>query len=302
MILTEYIELLTESVSIGEINNAIDTHTRILINYHTRGEDNNTGARIIEVYAYGLTKAGNPVIRAFQPYGDTTSRVPSWKFFRIDRISYWKSTGQKFSRPASEYYKGMGLFNPNGDMTMKVVYKIAKFDGYDNISDLKPINHSSPKLKTPTQQQIQTSIPYRTDTEKRMERLRQQLTNPITLSDIKTKNGFRKYNNNDNKSEYGPKMKPQASTTAQQVDTTNKPEIYKTDTERGMERLRQQLQNPKRIDLTQFSRRNNNIQQQNNNSQEADNLYKTDTERGLENLRQQLKNQRKIDLSKIPRR
>ena len=302
MILTEYIELLTESVSIGEINNAIDTHTRILINYHTRGEDNNTGARIIEVYAYGLTKAGNPVIRAFQPYGDTTSRVPSWKFFRIDRISYWKSTGQKFSRPASEYYKGMGLFNPNGDMSMKVVYKIAKFDGYDNISDLKPINHSSPKLKTPTQQQIQTSIPYRTDTEKRMERLRQQLTNPITLSDIKTKNGFRKYNNNDNKSEYGPKMKPQASTTTQQVDTTNKPEIYKTDTERGMERLRQQLQNPKRIDLTQFSRRNNNIQQQNNNSQEADNLYKTDTERGLENLRQQLKNPRKIDLSKIPRR
>lgn len=301
MILTEYIELLTESVSIGEINNAIDTHTRILINYHTRGEDNNTGARIIEVYAYGLTKAGNPVIRAFQPYGDTTSRVPSWKFFRIDRISYWKSTGQKFSRPASEYYKGMGLFNPNGDMTMKVVYKIAKFDGYDNISDLKPINHSSPKLKTPMQQQIQTSIPYKTDTEKRMERLRQQLTNPITLSDIKTKNGFRKYNNNnDNKPEYGPKMKPQTSTT-QQVDTTNKPEIYKTDTERGMERLRQQLQNPKTIDLKQFSRRNNNIQQQ-NNSQETDNLYKTDTERGLENLRQQLKNPRKIDLSKIPRR
>lgn len=301
MLLLEYIELLTESVSIGEINNAIDTHTRILINYHTKGEDNNTGARIIEVYAYGLTKAGNPVIRAFQPYGDTTSRVSSWKFFRIDRISYWKSTGQKFSRPASEYYKGMGLFNPNGDMTMKVVYKIAKFDGYDNVNDLKPINHSSPKLKTPTQQQIQTSVPYKTDTEKRMERLHQQLINPITLSDIKTKNGFRKYNNDDNKLEYGPKMKPQT----QQIPTNsqeNNSDVYKTDTERGMEGLRQQLQNPKTIDLTQFSRRNNNIQRQNDTRQEADDLYKTDTERGLENLRQQLKNPRKIDLSKIPRR
>ena len=79
--------LLSESVSINSVNDAIDTHTRIIINYHTKGEDIATGARIIEVYAYGLTKAGNPVIRAFQPYGDTTSRVPSWKFFRLDRIT-----------------------------------------------------------------------------------------------------------------------------------------------------------------------------------------------------------------------
>lgn len=299
MKLLEYIELLTESVSIGEINNAIDTHTRILINYHTNGEDNNTGARIIEVYAYGLTKAGNPVIRAFQPYGDTTSRVPSWKFFRIDRISYWKSTGQKFSRPASDYYKGMGLFNPNGDMTMSVVYKIAKFDGYDNMEDLKSINHSSPKLKTPTQKQIQSTTPYKTDTEKRMERLRQQLDNPIKLSDIKTKNGFRQYNNTNNKTEYGPKMKPQATQQISQQQTM--PDVYKTDTERGIERLRQQLQNPRTIDLSQFQPKN---RQQNNQQEEPqqDNLYKTDTERGLENLRQQLRNPRRIDLSRTPRR
>ena len=67
--------------------------------------------RIIEVYAYGLTKAGNPVIRAFQPYGDTSSRVPSWKFFRIDRIIYWKPTKQIFTKPASDYYKNIGNFN-----------------------------------------------------------------------------------------------------------------------------------------------------------------------------------------------
>ena len=56
--------LLQESVSINSVNDAIDAHTRIIINYHTKGEDIATGARIIEVYAYGLTKAGNPVIRA----------------------------------------------------------------------------------------------------------------------------------------------------------------------------------------------------------------------------------------------
>ena len=96
-------EILAESVSVSDINDAIDNHKRIIINYHTDGEDNATGARVIEVYVYGTTKAGNPVIRAFQPYGDTTSRVPSWKFFRLDRISDWKDTQQRFSRPASDY-------------------------------------------------------------------------------------------------------------------------------------------------------------------------------------------------------
>ena len=192
--------LLSESVSINSVNDAIDTHTRIIINYHTKGEDIATGARIIEVYAYGLTKAGNPVIRAFQPYGDTTSRVPSWKFFRLDRISYWKPTKQIFTEPANNYYKGLGEFNPDGDNTMSVVYKIAKFgNDNDNNEITKPINHSSPRMKgqsNTNNQQMQNARNnsddvFKTDTEKRMERLKQQLNNPIKLSDIKTKQGFR---------------------------------------------------------------------------------------------------------------
>ena len=59
--------LITEAASVNDVNSAIDNHERVIINYHTNGEDANTGARVIEVYAYGLTKAGNPVIRAFQP-------------------------------------------------------------------------------------------------------------------------------------------------------------------------------------------------------------------------------------------
>ena len=118
--------LLDESVSINDINDAIDNHKRIIINYHSKGEDVATGARVIEVYAYGLTKAGNSVIRAFQPFGDTTTKVPSWKFFRLDRISAWKDTGQIFSSPASDYYHGLGEFNPNDDRSMSIVYKIAK--------------------------------------------------------------------------------------------------------------------------------------------------------------------------------
>lgn len=259
--------LITESVSVSDVNNAIDTHTRVIINYHSRGEDIATGARIIEVYAYGVTKAGNPVIRAFQPYGDTTSRVPSWKFFRLDRISFWKPTKQVFSEPASDRYHGIGRFNPKGDKTMANVYKIATFNGPGgNTEKMNNIQPSAPKLK-------QNNQLYKTDTEKGMERLRQQLKNPIKLSDIKTKQGFRTYNNN---------MQPQ-----------NGPKTKGTDDN---------------VDVSNYNS-NDMIQQTgsqnvsgNNNGQKSTELYKTDTERGMENLRKQLENPRYIDLSKIPRR
>ena len=229
--------LLTESVSVNEVEEAIEKHIRVIINYHSKGEDKNTGARVVEVYAYGLTKAGNPCIRGFQPYGDTTSRVPSWKFFRLDRISAWKPTKQIFNRPADFYYKNLGDFNPNGDETMSVVYKIAKF-GEDEIKDTTQTPSSQPKTKQDV---------YKTDTENRMERLKQQLNNPITLSDIKIGDAFKQ----NIPTTYGPKTKQDT----QEPSTRKQSEIYKTDTERRMDRLKQQLQNPKKIDLTQFERK-----------------------------------------------
>lgn len=254
-------ELLSESVSVNSVNDAIDTHTRVIINYHSKGEDIATGARIIEVYAYGLTKAGNPVIRAFQPYGDTTTRVPAWKFFRLDRISYWKPSKQIFSEPASERYGGIGNFNPNGDETMSVVYKIAKFGGDDTPDSVKNVNPSSPKMKQRTSQQQPSGEVYKTDTEKNLERLRQQVQNPIKLSDIKTKQGFKTFNNQEQPkpTPSGPKLKsePQPTNTTaqaqvQQQNNVQEPDVYKTDTERNMERLRQQLNNPRKIDLSKI--------------------------------------------------
>ena len=225
--LTELLEniLLNESVSVSEIDDAIDNHKRIIINYHSYGEDIATGARIIEVYAYGVTKAGNPVIRAFQPYGDTRSKVPSWKFFRLDRISYWKETNQTFSEPASDIYKGLGDFNPDGDETMGIVYKIAKFGNKNTIDKDNMVMNTNPKLKDDV---------FKTDSEKKMERLKQQVINPIRLSDIKTKNGFIDYNKQP--SETGPKLKNSAekeqtvdnvfntSTAKQDIDRLNKSE------------------------------------------------------------------------------
>ena len=304
--LTELLEqILNESVSINNIDDAIDNHKRIIINYHSNGEDIATGARVIEVYAYGLTKAGNPVIRAFQPYGDTTSKVPSWKFFRLDRISGWEDTGQTFSRPASDYYKGLGEFNPDDDKTMSVVYKIATFGDEEKKID-NFITNTNPKLKPNL---------FKTDSEKNLERLKQQVINPIKLSDIKTKNGFK--NIQEPSSETGPKLKPQLK---------KEPELYRTDTERGLERLKQQLQNPKKIDLDKLTPKNKPSQEDekeladlrnklgdtsqpikmkdlnNRLAGKSEGPYRTDTERNMEKLRQQLENPKKIDLSKIPKR
>ena len=309
--------LLTESVSVNEVEEAIDKHIRVIINYHSKGEDNNTGARVIEVYAYGLTKAGNPCIRAFQPYGDTTSRVPSWKFFRLDRISAWKPTKQIFDRPADFYYQNLGDFNPNGDETMSVVYKIAQFG--EEEKNTPQIPSSQPKTKQDV---------FKTDTEHGMERLKQQLNNPITLSDIKTGDAFKQFNRNTPITS-GPKTKQDV----QGQSIQKQPEIYKTDTERGMDRLKQQLQNPKKIDLTQFQGKPKSQQEkekelqklrqtlsdkpislsdfnkkmkeetpQEPSTQKQPEIYKTDTERGMDRLKQQLQNPKKIDLSRVPKR
>jgi hypothetical protein len=276
--------LLEESVSAKDVSNVIDSHNRVIINYHSDGKDEADGARVIEVYAYGLTKAGNPVIRAFQPYGDTTTKVPSWKFFRLDRISGWEVTDQKFSVPASDVYSGLGEFNKNGDKTMSVVYKVARFDDEEV---------------------------YKTDTEKRMDRLRQQLDNPINIRDLQKPSPVK------------PK-KPELKTDQG---------VYKTPTERGMESLKAQLANPRKIDLSKFSKpktvgdnekemqdlRNRlgdtsdkiNIGDLNKRLSQTpkepelkgdtkDDIYRTDTERGMDSLRDNIANATKIDLSKIP--
>lgn len=298
--------LLNESVSVDDINSAIDSHNRVIINYRSKDGDEANGARVIEVYAYGLTKAGNPVIRAFQPYGDTTSKVPSWKFFRLDRITDWKPTEQIFSEPASDYYRGLGDFNPNGDGTMSTVYKIAKFGDEVEGLDTKDEN-SGPKLKSDV---------FKTDTEKQMARTKEQLKNPITLSDLKAQQGFKD-------------QKVTSTMPKGPVTKDTEPEVYKTPTERGMERLRQQLQNPTKIDLSQFEKGkpkdeteklqqalgdtsqkmtvgdlNKKLMDMNNGDTETNEpeVYKSPTEYGMERLRQQLENPTKIDLSKFNRK
>ena len=89
----EYFKLLLEKTfliegiaTVSNVNDAIDNLRQVEIRYNSGGEPVATGRRIIYPVAYGVTKSGNPVVRAFEPYGDTKTKTPAWKFFRLDRI------------------------------------------------------------------------------------------------------------------------------------------------------------------------------------------------------------------------
>lgn len=118
--------ILFEEVDPIRIKNAIKKRKSVYINYDSEGEAK--GKRIIQPVAYGLSKAGNPVIRAFQPFGDTKTRVPHWKLFRVDRILDWKQTKNTFSIPSKIPGIKISGFNPNGDRSMSQVYVIADFE------------------------------------------------------------------------------------------------------------------------------------------------------------------------------
>ena len=120
--------LLRESATPEQICKAIDNHSYVIINYHTDGKDDNTGSRVIIPVAYGLTKASNPVVRAYQPFGDSTTMAKRWKYFRLDRISYWEETKKKFYRDdIPDAAANIGDFNENGDDLMQVVNYVVKF-------------------------------------------------------------------------------------------------------------------------------------------------------------------------------
>lgn len=128
--------LITEGKkpTVSDINDAINGLTPVEIRYTAVDKKNKAaGRRIIYPVAYGLTKAGNPVIRAFEPYGDTHTKVPAWKFFLLSGLRHWRALDK-------QTFKGEKLegFNKNGDLSMSVVYNIANIDGKPK--DFKPVD------------------------------------------------------------------------------------------------------------------------------------------------------------------
>jgi len=118
--------LLREDASVDAINNAVNNMHPVRIIYNGPSGTGN-GEREIYPVAYGLSTAGNPVVRAFQPQGSTSSEVPSWKFFRIDRIERWDNDNSRTFNPEE-----LNGFNDKGDEQIETLYAISP------ISNAKP--------------------------------------------------------------------------------------------------------------------------------------------------------------------
>lgn len=265
---------LNESVNRSQIESAIKNRRRVALSYMgdpTHGVA--PGVRYADIYSLIETKAGNIAVRAFQPYGDTASSVPNWKIFRLDRIQDWVETPYVIKEPAQG-------FNPNGDLGAQRVIMIANFgSGGPQIVEPRKQTTSDDVYRTDTEKAMRQKMDnlrdklsdpvyidqflnrekeisnapnndnnkedkpidsvdnnlHRTDTEKGLERLKQQLDNPVYIDD---------YLNRNKKQSQEVGIKDEDDVDKVEVEDN----IFKTDTEKQMERLKQQLNNPTFID------------------------------------------------------
>jgi hypothetical protein len=119
--------LITENVDVNDVVNAVENMHPVKIVYVGPSGDGN-GEREICPVAYGKSEAGNHVVRAFQTRGSTSSDVPSWKFFRLDRILKWENDNSNTFNP-----KNLNGLNDNGDEGMEVLYTVSPIANAKNV-------------------------------------------------------------------------------------------------------------------------------------------------------------------------
>ncbi len=124
-------KVLAESVGSNEVVDAIRNHNYVEITYVDE-KSNAPGKRLIQPYAYGVSRANNDLLRAFQVNGDTLRGQPHWKTFRLDRIKSWNARNQTFNMPPPMQGYNTEDYNENGDMSMAKVYFQAHFNGLDD--------------------------------------------------------------------------------------------------------------------------------------------------------------------------
>ena len=118
--------LILEIASIDSVVDAIKNKNKVIV-YYDGDEPGGKGLREIEPVCYGYSKANNPVLRAWDREGAShrgykgEKPLPSWRFFRLDKIQSVKPTGENFTEMRPN-------FNPSGDKSMNRVIIVAKFD------------------------------------------------------------------------------------------------------------------------------------------------------------------------------
>jgi predicted DNA-binding transcriptional regulator YafY len=118
--------LITEAASIDDIKKSIE-QKQVCSIYYEGDEPGGRGLREIEPVALGRSKAGNLVLRGWDRTGASHTAykgeqpLPSWRLFRVDKITMLKPTRENFTQAQPGY-------NFNGDKSMTQVITIAKFD------------------------------------------------------------------------------------------------------------------------------------------------------------------------------
>lgn len=116
------LNLLNESASINDVNFSIsEMHPAEITYTNENGEKKAEGPRKIYPVAYGISTAGNPVVRAFEEEGDTATRVPSWKLFLISNINSWETVDSE----TFDASKLVGINKAGRDEQISTLYTVA---------------------------------------------------------------------------------------------------------------------------------------------------------------------------------
>jgi hypothetical protein len=124
-------EIILESVANNQIIDSIKQPFRIKFLY--QGEDEQVPQwRFIDPYVLGTSKAGNLIVRGFQTFGFTTTEIPKWKTYRVDRILQWEPTQFRFgNKPINAYDSSIPAYNMDGS-DRSMIGKILAYRTFNN--------------------------------------------------------------------------------------------------------------------------------------------------------------------------
>lgn len=112
--------ILKEDAQIDKISGAVTGMHPIILKYDDKKGGDGKNKRVVYPVAYGISTAGNPVIRAFQKQGSTKTSSPSWKLFRLDRVSGMRVVSSRTFNPNQ-----LVGFRSDGDEQMTTLYCIS---------------------------------------------------------------------------------------------------------------------------------------------------------------------------------
>lgn len=119
-------QLILEIADTSKVDDAIDKHLVVSV-YYAGDETVEAGWRDVEPYVRGVSLADNDVIRLWVRKGVTKTEIPGWKTFRLDRVTTWNNTFEKFDTPISDRDNTAPKYNSKGDKLMKRIFKQAQF-------------------------------------------------------------------------------------------------------------------------------------------------------------------------------